>query len=190
MRMAFLIAGLVLFIGIHLVPLAPGLRARLATQWGEPRYKGVFALVSFAGLALIIAGYWMGERGAQLFAPAPAARALAPYAIAVSFILLAAANMRGHLRQTLRHPMLLGILIWSGVHLAANGDARGTLLFGAFFAYALVDLVSVVARGAVKTFEPVAKHDVIAVVAGVALALLVMAVHRLLFGVSVVPFGF
>ena len=187
--MTTLIAGLVLFIGIHLLPMAPALRGRLATQWGEPRYKGFFSLVSFAGFALIIAGYWMGERGAQLFAPAPAARSLAPYAMAVSFVLLAAANMRGRLRQTLRHPMLLGILIWAGVHLLANGDTRGTLLFGAFFAYALVDLVSVIARGAVKTFEPVAKHDVIAVLAGIVLALLVMAGHRLLFGVKVVSFG-
>ena len=184
-----LIAGLVLFIGIHLLPMAPTLRARLVTQRGEPRYKGLFSLVSFAGFALIIAGYWTGERGAQLFAPVPAARALAPYAMTVSFILLAAANMRGRLRQTLRHPMLLGILIWAGVHLLASGDTRGTLLFGAFFAYALVDLVSVIARAAVKTFEPVLRHDVIAVVAGIVLALVVMAVHRLLFGVKVVSFG-
>src|SRR5256885_15824418 len=64
------------------------------------------------------------------------------------------------------HPMLIGLLVWSGVHLLANGDLRGTVLFGAFFGYGVVDLFSAVQRHAVKTFEPVARHDVIAVIAG------------------------
>ena len=71
--MTTLIAGLVLFLGIHLLPTVPALRSNLAARWGERRYKGMFALVSFAGLALIIAGYAMAERGAQLFPPQPAA---------------------------------------------------------------------------------------------------------------------
>ena len=182
--------GLTLFLGIHLVPVAAPLRARLAANWGEQRYKGLFSLVSFAGLALIIAGYYFGERGPQLFAPWPAAREIAPEAMAMTFVLLAAANMRGHIRRVLKHPMLIGVLIWSSVHLLANGDLRGTILFGAFFVYAAVDLISAIARGAVKTFEPMARHDVIAVVAGVLLAIVVMAAHRWLFGVRVVSFGF
>jgi uncharacterized membrane protein len=188
--MTLLALGLVLFLGIHLVPVATSLRAGLVATWGEQRFKGLFSLVSLAGFALIIAGYYFGERGPQLFAPVPAARAIAPAAMVLTFILLAAANMRGHLRRVLKHPMLIAILIWSVVHLLANGDLRGTILFGAFFAYAVVDLISVIARGAVKQFEPVARHDVIAVVAGVVLAVVVMAVHRWLFGVPVASFGF
>jgi uncharacterized membrane protein len=107
----------------------------------------------------------------------------------LSFILLAAANMRGYLRHALRHPMLIGILLWAGVHLLANGDLRGTVLFAAFLVYALVDLVSAVMRGAVKTFDPVPRHDVIAVIAGIVAALVFMVAHRWLFGVKVVPFG-
>jgi uncharacterized membrane protein len=105
-------------------------------------------------------------------------------------VLLAAANMRGHIRRVLRHPMLIAVLIWSSVHCLANGDLRGTILFGAFFAYAVVDLISAIARGAVKTFVPVPRHDVIAIVAGVLVAVAMMAVHHWLFGVRVVSFGF
>jgi uncharacterized membrane protein len=188
--MTTLILGLVLFLGIHLVPAIPPWRAGVVAAWGEQRYKGVFSLVSLAGLALIVAGYYFGERGPQLFAPVAAARAIAPEAMAVSFILLAAANMRGHLRRVLMHPMLIGVLLWSGVHLLANGDLRGTILFGGFFAYALADLISAIARGAVKSFEPSARYDAMAVVGGIALALIVMTVHRWLFGVRVVSFGF
>ena len=63
------------------------------------------------------------------------------------------------------------------------------MLFGAFLAYAIVDLASAIGRGAVKSFEPMVKHDVIAVVGGIAVALAVMTFHRVLFGVPVVQFG-
>ena len=187
--MRLLIAGLALFLGIHVLPMFPSLRAALLARWGEPRYKGVFSVVSAVGLVLIVAGYAVADDRARLFAPFPAARTLAPFAMVASFILFAAANMRGHLRRIVRHPMLLGLLLWASVHLLANGDRAGTVLFGAFLAYAIVDLVSAVQRGAVKAFVPVPKHDLIAVVGGAAVALAVMTFHRILFGVSAVPFG-
>jgi len=187
--MATLIAGLVVFLGVHLLPALPAFRSDLVGRAGERRYKGLFSLVSFAGLALIIAGYAMADRGAQLFAPQPWAISIAPYAMPVAFALFAAANMPGHLRQTLKHPMLIGLLIWATVHLFANGDLRGTVLFGAFLAYAIVDLMSAIRRRAIKTFEPVARVDVIAILAGIVIALVLMTFHRVLFGVRVVPFG-
>jgi len=187
--MTTLIAGLVLFLGIHLVPALPALRGGIAARWGEGRYKGLFSLVSFAGLALIIAGYAMAQRGAQLFPPQPPAIAIAPYAVTVAFILFAAANMPGHIRRILKHPMLIGLLIWSTVHLLANGDIRGTVLFGSFLVYAVVDLASAVHRHAEKTTKAVVRADVVAVVAGIVVALIFMTLHRVLFSVRIVPFG-
>ena len=187
--MALLIIGLAIFLGVHLLPVLPQARIKVIARWGEPRYKTMFALASALGLVLIVAGYAVSVDRARVFAPLAAARMIAPYAMALSFILLAAANMRGHLRRTLQHPMLIAILIWSLVHLLANGDRTGTVLFGAFLAYAVVDLVSAVRRGAVKPFEPIILHDVIAVGAGIGIALAVMTFHRVLFGVAVVRFG-
>ena len=158
-------------------------------RFGERRYKGLFALVSAIGLVLIVVGYAVADDRTRVFAPFPAARAIAPYAMSISFILFAAANMRGHLRRVIRHPMLLGLAIWATVHLLANGDRTGTVLFGAFLAYAAIDLVSAVGRGAVKTFVPEPKHDVMAVVGGIGVALAVMALHRVLFGVAVTGFS-
>jgi uncharacterized membrane protein len=85
--------------------------------------------------------------------------------------------------------MLLGIALWAGVHLLANGDTRGSVLFGSFLAYAVVDFISVVQRHAVKAFVPRARDDLIAVVAGVGAALVVLLLHRFLFGVAVVAWG-
>ena len=187
--MPMLIAGLVLFLGIHLLPALRGRRAALVQRWGEQRYKGIFTLISFAGLALIIAGYASATPGPRLFASSQTAIAIAPYAMTLSLVLFAAANMRTHLRQVVRHPMLLGLAIWAAVHLLANGDTRGTLLFASFLAYAAIDFVSAVKRHAVKEFVPTVRHDAIAVTAGVVIALALMALHRPLFGVAVVRWG-
>jgi uncharacterized membrane protein len=187
--MTLLAAGLVLFLGVHLVPAAPPLRDAACTRLGAAGYKGAFTLLSLAGLLLIVVGYRAADPGDRLFPPFPVAIVVAPYAMVLSFILLAAANMRTHIRQSLKHPMLLGIMIWAVVHLCANGDTRGTVLFGAFLAWAIVDLVSAVSRNAVKEFEPAARQDVMAIVGGTALALVVMTFHRTLFGVAAVPFA-
>jgi uncharacterized membrane protein len=187
--MSLLIVGLVAFLGVHLIPAVPAARLALIDRLGPQRYKLLFSLASAAGLVLIVAGYAHSGPRVPLFEPLPAARTLAPSAMVVSFILLAAANMRCHLRRLLQHPMLLGLLIWSAVHLLANGDRAGTLLFGAFLVYGTVDLVSAVARRAVKPFVPEVKFDAMAIVGGVAVAAGVMTFHRMLFGVAVVPFG-
>ena len=187
--MLILIPGLVAFLGIHLVPAMPPLRAALVKHFGENRYKGVFSVVAGIGLVLIVAGYAHAPRGAQLFDGFAGARLLAPSAMIVSFILLAAANMKTHIRRALQHPMLIGIGIWSAVHLLASGHLKAGILFGAFLAYVVIDLISALLRGATKSFEPQAKYDVMAVGAGTLLALLVMALHRMLIGVPAAPWG-
>jgi len=142
-----------------------------------------------AGLALVVGGYAAAAPGARLFQPSPSAIALAPYAITLPFVLLAAANLRGHIRRVLKHPMLIAIAIWAAVHLLANGGMRGTVLFASILAYALVDFVSAVQRHAAELFAPSARHDAIAVAAGIVAALAVMALNRVLFG-ALVPWGF
>jgi uncharacterized membrane protein len=187
--MTLLVAGLVLFLGTHLVPTVPVLRAALVTRLSPRGYRAAFALVSALGLALVIAGYWHADRGPQLFAPSALARELAPTAVTLAFILFATSHAPSHLRATLRHPQLLGVLVWAIVHLLANGDARGTLLFGAVGAWAIVDLASVLHRGRAATFVPRRRADIITIVAGIVVALLVMTFHRPLFGAQVVPWG-
>jgi len=187
--MEILSIGLAVFLGIHVVPALPPLRSAFAARLGEKRYKGLFSIVAGIGLLLIVAGYAYAPRGAQLFAPSAGMRQAAPLVLMLAFVLLAAANMRSHLRRILRHPMLLGIGLWAAVHLLANGHAKATLLFGAFLAYAALDLGSAVARGAVRSFVPQAKYDLMAVIGGIALALLVLWMHRILFGVAPVPWS-
>ena len=75
----------------------PPARAALVGRWGEQRYKGHFSLASALGLVLIVAGYAHSGDRVPVFAPLPAAKAIAPLAMTLSFILLAAAKpMRDH----------------------------------------------------------------------------------------------
>lgn len=189
MILEMLSLGLLLFIGLHLIPVVPPLKAQLVRVFGENRYKGLFALLAALGLVLIVAGYARAPHGASLFSSSVGAIHAAPLAMVVSFILFAAANMKSHIRAWVKHPMLLGLAIWALVHLLANGHAKATLLFAAFLAFAVIDLFSVIQRKSYKPFVPAVKFDVIACVSGLLLALLVMTFHRQLMGVAVVPWG-
>jgi uncharacterized membrane protein len=187
--MKILIIGLALFLGVHLLPAVSRVRNKLSGSLGENKYKGLFSIISAIGLVLIVVGYARAPGEPRLFDPFPAAIMIAPLIMMISFVLLAAANMRTHIRHTIRHPMLIGVGLWAAVHLLANGEAKATLLFGAFLAYAVIDLISALQRHATKTFVPVARQDAMAVGAGIALSLIVMAFHRPLFGAMAVHWG-
>jgi uncharacterized membrane protein len=187
--MALYVAGLVLFFALHSLPMARPMRGRMVAAWGERPYKLAYALLSIVALVLVVLGWRAAGPGPQLFAPLPLAIRVAPYVMIVVFVLLASSHAPAHLRATVKHPMLVGVILWAILHLCANGDARGTILFGAFLVYAVVDLASVTRRHAVAAFEPRWRADIIAVVAGTIVALLFMTFHRVLFGPAVVPFS-
>lgn len=188
--MTILILGLMLFLGVHSVRIlaAPFRNAQVAANPG--RWKGLYSVISAVGLGLIIWG-WIQFRpmASQLYDPPPWGRHAAMGLVWVAFVLLAGSNGPvGRIKATVRHPMLLGTILWSAGHLLANGDQASALLFGAFLVWAIVDLISALGRGepAPVVTKPIA--DVIAVVAGTALyAVFVVFLHRLLFGVS--PLG-
>ncbi len=188
--MTILILGLVIFLGIHSVRILakPFRDAQLAAS--PRRWKGLYSLVSGLGFVLIILG-WIQFRPAapQLYDPPAWGRHATMGLVWIAFILLACSNGPvGRIKATVRHPMLLGTILWSAGHLLANGDQASAILFGSFLVWAIVDLISAINRKepAPVVTKPIA--DVIAVVAGTGLYLVfVFFLHRVLFGVS--PLG-
>lgn len=183
--MAILILGLVLFLGIHLTRVvAPGFRnAQLAA--GEGRWKGIYSVVSVAGLALIVWGWHLYRPDApEVFTPPAWGRHVTPLLVLFAFILFPAANApAGYIKHYLKHPMLIGTILWSGGHLLANGDAASLLLFGGFLVWSVIDLVAVIPRGdpAPAILKP--RSDIIAIVAGAVLfAVFGLWLHEWLFG--------
>ena len=56
--MVYLIAGLILFLGVHSVRVvAEGWRTQTLQRVGEGTYKGVYSVLSLLGFALIVYGF-------------------------------------------------------------------------------------------------------------------------------------
>lgn len=192
MGLIVMIAGLVLFLGVHLAPTQRDLRANLVARFGEGGYKGLFALVSFVGLALIVWGFsnYRANGWINVWYPPVAMRHIALALMLPAVIMMAAAYLRGHIYATLKHPMLASVKLWALAHLLANGNLGSIVLFGSFLAWAVFDRISMKSRGD-GGGPPIpvggVGNDVLAVVVGVVAYLaLAFAFHPAVIGVPVV----
>ena len=181
--MTLLVAGLALFVVLHLIPGVAPLRAGLVAGMGEKRYRGVFSALAFAGLALIVWGYSTAPFE-PVYSPPGWGRDAAMWMVPAALVLFAAANMPTYIRSVVRHPMLLGLLLWALAHLAANGDLRSLVLFGGFAGFSMVAAASAVARGKrpAANRAPRLAMDVAALVSGLVVAGLFAYLHDTLFG--------
>ena len=194
MALTYLIVGLVLFLGVHSVRVfANDWRTRTLARTGEKPFKGIYALVSIAGFALLVWGYGQArQQGVMLWIPPVAMRHVAALLTLVAFVLLAAAYVPGNqIKAKLHHPMVLGTKVWAFAHLLANGSLADTVLFGSFLVWSVLLFAAsrkrdrreqtVYAAGTVGA-------TAITVAAGVvAWAVFAFWLHRVLLGVS--PFG-
>ena len=80
--------------------------------------------------------------------------------------------------------MLSGVMLWSLVHLLANGDLASIALFGSFGLYSIVDIIAVNRRAARATpaRQPLAR-DAQVLLIGFAVFWIVRHFHAALFGV-------
>jgi len=187
--MLLLILGVILFIGVHSVSIvAPAWREARVASLGEARWKGIYSLVSFAGLACIVWGYALARYSPVIvYVPSAGLRALAlPLTLPV-FPLLLGAYVPGKIRATFKHPMLVAVKLWATAHLLANGMLSDVILFGSLLVWAIVLRISLKHR----TPRPVPVmpikrfNDASAIIVGVIIYLAVIFfLHRLAFGVS------
>ena len=182
--MSLLVAGLVLFLGIHAVPMFPAFRTTLTEKLGENGYKGVFSLVSAAGLALTVYGY-----GEARFEGAPVLYDPPFWLRHVTMLLMVPVSK---IKKVLKHPMLVAGKLRAVSHLLANGDLASVLLFGGFFLWAVLDRFSIkkrdplAAQGPAAGGEPGRYSDVWVILIGLVLyGLFVWKLHALLIGVPV-----
>jgi len=190
--MTILILGLAIFIGVHSVGiLAPAWRNRMAAQLGEIPWKGLFAMVSLVGLALIVWGYGLAHQNpVALYAPPVWTRHLALLLMAPVFPLLLATYLPGGIQAKVGHPMLTAVKLWALAHLLANGNLGDVILFGTFLVWAVADRISLKRRIAPSVpGAPAGKaNDWIALAGGLVLYVAFLGgVHAWLMGVS--PLG-
>jgi uncharacterized membrane protein len=191
MGLAVLILGLVVFLGAHVFVTRREARAALVGRVGEWPYKGLFSLVSLAGLVLIVWGYaqYRATGYVQVWTPPTWMRHVTVALVWPAIILVTAAYIPGNIKRTLKHPMLAGVKLWAFAHLLSNGDLGSIILFGAILAWAVYDRISLKRRtdaGAPPIPVGGWRNDALAVVVGTILYLaLGFVFHPLVIGVPV-----
>ncbi len=146
---------------IHLGVSGTRLRDRLVAAIGLPAYMVVFSVASVATIVWLVSAY----KGAPYIETWGQLQWWKPFAIALmlpAFLLvviglttpnptsvaqegLASQPPRGIVRVT-RHPFLIGVAIWAGVHLVGNGDAASLLFFASLAVVSLAGTVSIDAK--------------------------------------------
>jgi uncharacterized membrane protein len=136
-----LIAGLVLFLGVHSVRIfANDWRSAQLAQRGEAVWKLGYSALSIAGFVLIVWGYGLARQSPMVLWPTPRGmNHLAALLTLLSFVLLVATYVpRNAIKAKLRHPMILGVKVWALAHLLANNTLADLLLFGSFLIWAML----------------------------------------------------
>jgi len=143
--MTMLLAATAAFLLTHFVTSTP-LRASLVRALGEWPYRGLYSAVAFVTLGWMIWAYgdaprvrlWPGLRLVPL-AVMPFAFVLIacgywrnPTMVGADRLLASADPARGMIRIT-RHPLMWGVMLWSGAHVLARGDVKAVIFFGGLF---------------------------------------------------------
>lgn len=159
--MTSLLFAAIFFVGVHIGVAGTTLRDRLVAAIGERAYMVAFSVASIGGIAWLIAAYGRADY-VELWGQPNWWRLVADVLMLPAFMLViiglatpnptavaqadrAKAPPAGIVRVT-RHPFLIGVALWAGLHLVANGDLASALFFGTFLATALAGPASIDAK--------------------------------------------
>lgn len=184
--MYWLIAGLVIFFAVHIFSEFRAARGKMIQRLGDKPYRAAYALLSLGGFILIVVGVHRAET-VLLWRPAEWGRYAAIWFMPFAFISLAAAYIPSNFQRFTAHPMLWSVTLWALLHLLANGDLTGLLLFGSFGLYSVHAMSSLNSRGAQSSqIKRPLLRDAAVVLTGLVLYWLFLRFHAQLFGVPVV----
>ena len=187
--MTLLIIGVLTWSVVHFIPaLAPSLKQSITGRLGENGYKGVFSLLILAALALIVIG-WRSTPEQFVYVLPVWSRTLGFGLMIVAFLLIGAAHYPTRIKQVIRHPMLMGVIVWSIAHLLMNGTTRAFVLFGGLGIWALLEIILVNRReGAyVKPEVPSLGVELRGLVISGIIFVVVLFVHPYFTGVTSYP---
>lgn len=187
--MILMLAGLVLFVAVHVFSGRRPLRAAAVAQLGKGPYQAIHGILALAAVLAIAYGYgqWRASGPAQLWDPPVAMRHVAATLMLIASIAAVAALGQSHIRAWLKFPFLVAIKVWALAHLLANGDAATITLCVVFLGWAVFTRISVKRRGDPLPKAPAGwTGDIVAVVGGVVLyAALAYLFHPYVVGVPV-----
>lgn len=187
--MLLMLIGLLLFTATHLyLSLAPADVARWRQRLGENGFKGVIALKSAVGIALIVFG-WRSAQPEYLYTPPAALGGIGMLLVALAVYLFVVANRPSVIKRLLRHPQLTGVLLWCIGHLMVNGDSRSLLLFTWLGAWSVLEMLTINRRDGIwiKTAPPGIGTELLTLITAVLACGFLVYVHVWLAGVAILP---
>lgn len=187
--MSWLVTGIAFFTLLHLSSAAfPGLRVKLKSGLGENGYKALYAMLSLAGLAVLVVG-WRSTPPMAVYSPPAWGQSLAFFLMFISIALFGASHARTNIKRLVRHPQLTAVLLWSIAHLSANGDSRSLILFGSLGIWALLEMPLINRRDGEweKPARASMRNEMIGAAVSVTIFLVLIALHPYFAGVSPLP---
>lgn len=192
--MTWLVAGLVVFLGVHSVRMyADGFRTAQMARMGPSGWKILYTLVSLAGFVLLVWGFGQARQAPVVLWPSMGwTRYVTALLTLPAFVLVAAAYVPGNrIKAKVGHPMVAGVKTWAIAHLISAFTLADVVLFGSFLAWAVLDYMSLRRRdrAAGTTYPPgtAARDALTCAVGGVAWLVFALWLHDRLIGFS--PFG-
>ena len=138
--MTLLIIGLLLWMAAHLFKrLAPAARAGMQDKMGNAS-KGVVAAVLLLSIVLMVIGF-RGADSTFYWGRSAATTGINNLLMLVAVGLYGVGNSKSRLRKKLRHPMLIGTIVWAVAHILVNGDSASLVLFGGMIVWALLEII-------------------------------------------------
>lgn len=146
--MSLLIAGCLAFLITHLGVSGTPLRAKLQDAMGAQAYLGLYSVLAFGSLGLMIYGYSNVPHVDFVWYPSEAAYMVTKGLLLLSLVVLVMGTLTKNPTQVMneaaldhevsgmlkitRHPIQWGILLFAVGHIIANGDHASLLFFGTF----------------------------------------------------------
>ncbi len=180
--MQIFIIGLVLFFGIHLLSRHPA-KVGMKGKMGENGFKIAYSLISLIGFVFIILGY-RSLPETQWFEPISLAQTLIFPVMAIALFVFLHFKIKTNILKGWQHPMMIGVLLWSGIHLLVTGTLASTILFGCFFLYSIWVIVLVPKQA--NLYKPVPRsRDIVLVLVWIILYIAILLIHPNLKGLEI-----
>jgi uncharacterized membrane protein len=130
--MGWLVLGVLVWTSAHYFKrIAPGVRAAMGNAG-----KGLVAVLSIGAIVLMVLGYKAAEV-VPLWDLGGWAVHVNNALMLIAVVFVGVGGSKSRLREKMRHPMLIGVLVWMVAHLLVNGDLASLVLFGGLGLWAL-----------------------------------------------------
>ncbi len=156
----------------------PSMRVKLDDKIGSNAARGLTAVLILSSVILMIIGFRIAP-SYPIYTPLPGIGWVAVSIMIFAFWLSNTGQAKGVTRAWLRHPMLLGVSLWSFAHLLVNGDIASVILFASLGLWAIIEIILINrAQGAwARPQKGTIKGEIIALVANIIGIIVIIYIH-------------